>query len=286
MRWYKNTVRRQEITMLMQGLVLPNPRPCAASPLPSVMERPTSPPPLPVEPFEFHEPVDTYGQARVRRRGNILVSSIPPPPPGSTATPMLYDVPVLATTTAIICTETIYVTPVLVTTPMLSVTPPLPATTTTTTDVTTVPLPATEVTVVNVSRTTEWRRKKGVGVPKTPRKGYACGICGRHKSSKHFQNKLHVARYVFLIWQKQQDTLSTFQSTLRGNGTAHFRRYPRRRGLPQLKWRNRLWLLPPLPSLTLQLPLSLTLLLQLLSSPLPCLKVTLMRCISLAALHV
>ena len=134
--------------MLMQGLVLPNSTPCAASPLPSVMERPTSPPPLPVEPFEFHEPVDTYGQAQVRRRENILASSIPPPPPGSTATPMLHDVPVLATTAATTCTETIFVTPLLVTTPMPSFTPPLPATTPTT-DVTTVPLPATEVTVVN-----------------------------------------------------------------------------------------------------------------------------------------
>ena len=56
-----------------------------------------------------------------------------------------------------------------------------------------------EVTVVNVSRTTERRRKKGVGVPRTPWKGYACGICGKHKSSKHFQNKIHVASYVFLI---------------------------------------------------------------------------------------
>ena len=157
--------------MLMQGLVLPNPRPCAASPLIPVMERPTSSPPLPVEPFEFHEPVDTYGQAHVRRRGSILASSIPPPPPppppGSTATPMLHDIPVLATTAATTCTEILSVTPVLVTTPMPSVTPPLP-TTTTTTDVTTVPLPATEVTVVNVSRITEWCRKKGVGVPKTP----------------------------------------------------------------------------------------------------------------------
>ena len=194
MRWYKNTVRR-EITMLMQGLVLPNPRPCAASPLPPVMEWLTSPPPLPVEPFEFHKPVDTYGQARVQRRGNILASSIPPPPPppGSTATPMLHDIPVLATTAATTCTETISVTPVLVTTPMPSVTLPLPVTTTTTTDVTTVPLPATEVTVVFVSRTTEWHCKKGVGVLKTPRKGYACKIRERHKSSKYFQNKLHRA---------------------------------------------------------------------------------------------
>ena len=49
--------------MLMQGLELPTPRPCATSTLPPAMDRPTSPPPLLVEPFEFYEPVDTYGQA-------------------------------------------------------------------------------------------------------------------------------------------------------------------------------------------------------------------------------
>ena len=134
----------------------------------------------------------------------------------------------------------------LVTSPIPSVTPPLP-TTTTTTDITSVPLQAAEVTVFNVSRTTEWHHLKGLRVPKTPQKVYACGICGMHKSSKHFHNELHVARYVFLKWQKQPDTLSTFQATLRGNGTALFLRYPRRSGLPQFKQRIQLLLLPPLP---------------------------------------
>ena len=52
-RWYKSTMRREKIAMLMQGLTLPNPRPCISSSLPPTMERPFSPPPSPVEPFEF-----------------------------------------------------------------------------------------------------------------------------------------------------------------------------------------------------------------------------------------
>ena len=157
MRWYKNVARRDEIAMLMQGLELPSPRLCATSTLPPVMEQPTSPPPLPVEPFEFHEPVDTYGPARVRRRGST--SSMPPPlPPGSSTTP---DILMPATTATTTCTRAVPITPVLATMSMPSVTTPVP-------DVTTVPLPAAEVTIVNVSRTTKWRHEKGLGVSKTP----------------------------------------------------------------------------------------------------------------------
>ena len=246
--------------MLLQGLELPNPRPCATSTLPPVLERPTSPPPLPVEPFEFYEPMDTYGQARVRRRRNDL------------------DIP-LPTTTATTTTCTL---PVSVTTvPATTLMPPVH-------DITAVPLPAAEVTVVNVSRTTEWHRKKGVGVPKTPRKGYVCGVCGKHKSSKHFQNILHVASYVFsyefLIWQKQQATLSTPQDTSRESGFALFRVYLKRSGLLQLKLKKRLLLLLSLPLLSSPLLLqslvsSLLLLQSLVASPLllQSLEVTLIR---------
>ena len=88
--------------------------------------------------------------------GKLYTTQPPTPPPGSTITPMLHDIPELATTAATTCTETVPVTPVLVTTPMSSVIPSLPATTTTTTtDITTVPLPAAEVTIVSVSRTIE-----------------------------------------------------------------------------------------------------------------------------------
>ena len=70
--------------MLMQGIDLPTPRLCTSSGLPPVMKQPSSPPPSPVEPYDFYEPVDTYGQARVRGRAPlistaVLASSMPPP---------------------------------------------------------------------------------------------------------------------------------------------------------------------------------------------------------------
>ena len=69
--------------MLMQGLDLPTPRLCTSSELLPVMEQPSSPPP-PVELYNFYEPVDRYGQARVRGRAPlistaVLASSMPPP---------------------------------------------------------------------------------------------------------------------------------------------------------------------------------------------------------------
>ena len=53
----KNVTRREEITLLKQGLVLPTPRPCSSSNLLSVMEQYSSPPPPAEEPYEFHEPI-------------------------------------------------------------------------------------------------------------------------------------------------------------------------------------------------------------------------------------
>ena len=78
-RSYKSTMRREEIAVLMQGLTLPNHRPCTSSSLPSAMERPFTPPPSPVEPFEFFEPVDMCGQAHVHQRASDNMSSTPPP---------------------------------------------------------------------------------------------------------------------------------------------------------------------------------------------------------------
>ena len=72
-------MRREEIAMLMQGLTLPDPRPCTSSSLPPTMERPFSPSPSPVEPFEFFEPVHTCGQAHVHQRASDNMSSILPP---------------------------------------------------------------------------------------------------------------------------------------------------------------------------------------------------------------
>ena len=72
-------MRREEIAILMQGLTLPNPRPCTSSSLLPAMEQPFSPPPSLVEPFEIFEPVDTCGQAHVRWRASGNMSSTPPP---------------------------------------------------------------------------------------------------------------------------------------------------------------------------------------------------------------
>ena len=78
-RWYKSAMRREEVAMLMQGLTLLNSRPCTSSSLPPAMERPFSPPPSPVKPFEFFEPVDTCGQAHVCQKASDNMSSTPPP---------------------------------------------------------------------------------------------------------------------------------------------------------------------------------------------------------------
>ena len=56
--------------MLMQGLELPDIRPCSSSQLLPPMTRPSSSPPPPLEPFLFEEPEDTYGQALVRTSGS------------------------------------------------------------------------------------------------------------------------------------------------------------------------------------------------------------------------
>ena len=65
-KWYKNRVRREEVTSLLQGITLPS---CATSSvttpdLPLAKEPPSSPPPPPETPHVFVEPEDTSGQAR------------------------------------------------------------------------------------------------------------------------------------------------------------------------------------------------------------------------------
>ena len=63
-KWYKNRVRREEVTSLLQGITLPS---CATSSvttpdLPPAKEPPSSPPPPPETPHVFVEPEDTSGQ--------------------------------------------------------------------------------------------------------------------------------------------------------------------------------------------------------------------------------
>ena len=81
--------------MLMQGLALPTPRPCSSLSFLPAMEQPSSLPPPPAEPFEFHEPIDTYGLARVRGAPSISTNMIPPP-----VTTISSTITVIATTSA------------------------------------------------------------------------------------------------------------------------------------------------------------------------------------------
>ena len=52
--------------MFMQVVALPNPRPCLSSNLLPATKQLSSPALPREEPFEFHEPIDTYGLAHVR----------------------------------------------------------------------------------------------------------------------------------------------------------------------------------------------------------------------------
>jgi hypothetical protein len=76
LRWFKNTTRRDEVKMLMQGLSIPDPTTCASSPLPP--HRDTQPPPPSIDPFELD---DTTGKAVVRVFNPQTQRQPPPPPP-------------------------------------------------------------------------------------------------------------------------------------------------------------------------------------------------------------
>ena len=64
-RWYKNSTRRDEIKMLMQGCT-PPPNIISQCPLPPPRELPLGPLPAPLQCHIFDEPEDTTGQAKVR----------------------------------------------------------------------------------------------------------------------------------------------------------------------------------------------------------------------------
>ena len=91
-RWYKDTVRMEEIRTLLQGFQIPAQPPAKANePLPAARVRPSSPPNLVIEPFSFPDPVDTTGQARVRNRTSPLTSA--PVLPSSTSSSLPTAVP-------------------------------------------------------------------------------------------------------------------------------------------------------------------------------------------------
>ena len=78
-RWYKSAMRREEVAILMQGLTLPNSRPCTSSSLPPAMERPFSPPPSPVKPFEYFWACRYMWASSCCQNASDNKSSTPPP---------------------------------------------------------------------------------------------------------------------------------------------------------------------------------------------------------------
>ena len=82
LRWYKNTIRRNEVKILLQGRSLPPPTVISPVPLQPAQTRPTEPP-TPAEPLTFPEAEDTVGVARVRAWG---IHQAPVIIPASTST--------------------------------------------------------------------------------------------------------------------------------------------------------------------------------------------------------
>ncbi len=190
MRWYKDTTRRNEVRILLQGQSLPPPIVVSAVPLPSLQTRPTEPPPPPEDPLTFPEADDTVGVARVRvRRGPLPIAT-----PSSS--------PTFHTTTA---TSTSASTAT--TTTLTHTSAPVSAVATTSPSASTAPEEEASnigalVTVVTtcMSRTTSWRHRRAQEAwraqqraestidpqaeppPAKRRKLYTCQRCGQPMS--------------------------------------------------------------------------------------------------------
>ena len=87
-KWYKNTTRRDEVKMLMQGILPPSADLTSQQPLLPARTLPPGPLPAPMESHEFEEPEDTTGQARVRGTQSnppLLPTTVVPTPANQTA---------------------------------------------------------------------------------------------------------------------------------------------------------------------------------------------------------
>lgn len=87
-KWYKNTSRRDEVKMLMQGILPPSADLTSQQPLLPAGTLPPGPLPAPMESHEFEEPEDTTGQARVRGTQSnppLLPTTVVPTPANQTA---------------------------------------------------------------------------------------------------------------------------------------------------------------------------------------------------------
>lgn len=88
-RWCKDSIRRNEIKLLMQGPPLPRVESCTTDELPPAQQCPSSPPPPPVQLHVFPEPEDTVGQAQVRHSTiAAALAVVPPPSPGTSEPPV------------------------------------------------------------------------------------------------------------------------------------------------------------------------------------------------------
>ena len=173
--WYKNITRRDEIKLLMHGLSIPSHRVCSATPLPTAQLRPTSPPPLPVQPLLYLEVEDTVGEANVRGK--------PPPilvPPALPITTTVTSSTV--TVTAIMPTELVVPSSVSRTTQWRQ---QKKASTSSATTAATVCTTATTSTTASNSGRAQTRKQ------------YSCRICGKAASSpdhSQFQGQRYCPR--------------------------------------------------------------------------------------------
>lgn len=163
--------------MLLQGLTLPTPNTCAAANLPPALEQTSSPASSPVEPFQFIEPEDTYGQVQPQRRSELWSRSsnisFPPPVPTSSSSSSFISLVPSSDQLEEICPVSLF-------------------------DGTNPPVPAAAVfeTVVTENatgdnydtRTSRWRhlkraeREEQLPTAKKPRKPYTCVKCGQRKT--------------------------------------------------------------------------------------------------------
>lgn len=160
-RWYKNTTRRDEVTLLLQGLSLPSPSACSSSTLPPPQARPVVPPPPPDQPHSFPDPEDTLGQAQVQGAPAPTTSSTPPPD---------HTGSISRTTEWRRRKKTAAV-------PTTSAEPP--------------PEPPPDPTI---SRTSEWRWKRKTEQPtatKMPRKAYSCQFCMQPMNAATGHSQFH-----------------------------------------------------------------------------------------------
>lgn len=100
-QWHNKRLKRQECSILLQGVNLPASIPVAPVPLPPVQVRPTAAPPQPGPQHQYHLPQSTAGQAVVKRKSAAPAQSVCPPLP---AQRQLFPQQTSALTTALLPT--------------------------------------------------------------------------------------------------------------------------------------------------------------------------------------